>query len=694
MRRHRTDLALVTALAVTGTVTVLPAASAAVTAGPPAVLIEDNRTQPVFSFADAIYQVVNIETTVDSDGDGVLDTVQMRLKRPAETAAGLKVPVIIEPGPYHGTTSGAGTYHPAEVDEDGTPPAGGNGKGGSGKSTTTGVPEDARQMNEDRDADTAAGKQALMTGEVSTDPSAPASPEASTVGDFETWVDNYFVPRGYAVADVDSIGTNNSTGCPSVGGPDETAGIEAAVDWLNGRAKGWDIHGDPVTADWSTGDVALKGKSYDGTLPLAVATTGVEGLKTVVAVEANTDWYHYLRFNGGVIGAGWAPGYGMNNLGRYIYTRDDREICAERIEQLGVDEDRVTGDRNAFWDERDYIKDVDEIKASVFVVQGLRDVTVKPVQATELWEELQAQQVPSKLWLFPGVHLRPISLRADEWVRQMHAWYDHSLYGIDNGIMDEPKVDIQREEDQSWHTQDEWPAKDTDDVTLHLNAGESDDAPGVLSQSRGTPVVQSLTDIGRTTIAENLVTDPDTVTDNRLAYLSPVLTEDLRVSGQLGVELQAALDGSSPYFTAMLVDYFDGTGRYYSGNWAYDTTRTDCFGEATEEDPGCSYPYRVITRNIREHIVQRGWLDARNRNSEYRTDMIRDGNMYKFNWDIQPTDHVFKAGHRIGIVLISTDHRFNLRYQSGTDMSVKTALSSVDLPVVGGENAWQAATTS
>lgn len=158
----------------------------------------------------------------------MLDTVQMRLKRPAETAAGLKVPVIIEPGPYHGTTSGAGAYHPAEVDEDGTPPAAGNGKGGSGKSTTTGVPEDARQMNEDRDADTAAGKQALMTGEVSTDPSAPASPEASTVGDFETWVDNYFVPRGYAVADVDSIGTNNSTGCPSVGGPDETAGIRRA----------------------------------------------------------------------------------------------------------------------------------------------------------------------------------------------------------------------------------------------------------------------------------------------------------------------------------------------------------------------------------------------------------------------------------------------------------------------------------
>ena len=33
------------------------------------------------------------------------------------------------------------------------------------------------------------------------------------------FLDNYFVPRGYAIALVDMTGTNHSTGCPTVQGP-------------------------------------------------------------------------------------------------------------------------------------------------------------------------------------------------------------------------------------------------------------------------------------------------------------------------------------------------------------------------------------------------------------------------------------------------------------------------------------------
>jgi hypothetical protein len=39
-----------------------------------------------------------------------------------------------------------------------------------------------------------------------------------------------------------------------------------------------------------------------------------------------------------------------------VYTRQDetypRMICRPLIEQIGRDEDRITGNRNAFWDER------------------------------------------------------------------------------------------------------------------------------------------------------------------------------------------------------------------------------------------------------------------------------------------------------------------------------------------------------
>ena len=39
------------------------------------------------------------------------------------------------------------------------------------------------------------------------------------------------------------------------------------------------------------GNVAMTGRSYAGTMPFAVATTGVEGLKTIIPVAGISDWY-------------------------------------------------------------------------------------------------------------------------------------------------------------------------------------------------------------------------------------------------------------------------------------------------------------------------------------------------------------------------------------------------------------------
>src|SRR4029079_6746118 len=52
-------------------------------------------------------------------------------------------------------------------------------------------------------------------------------------------LDNYYVPRGYAVVLGESIGTYNSDGCPDVGADAETLGPQAVIDWLNGRAHGY-----------------------------------------------------------------------------------------------------------------------------------------------------------------------------------------------------------------------------------------------------------------------------------------------------------------------------------------------------------------------------------------------------------------------------------------------------------------------
>ena len=167
----------------------------------------------------------------------------------------------------------------------------------------------------------------------------------------------------------ESPGTGHSDGCPNSGAPIETEGAKAVIDWLNGRAKGYTTRaGDvEVTANWTTGKVGMIGTSYNGTLPIAAATTGVEGLEAIVPISAISDWYDYYRANGMVRAPGGFQGEDLDVLTEYIYSRADetgrdRTICWPTIEQMAANQDRVTGNRSAFWQERNYMKDVGNVR--------------------------------------------------------------------------------------------------------------------------------------------------------------------------------------------------------------------------------------------------------------------------------------------------------------------------------------------
>ena len=65
-----------------------------------------------------------------------------------------------------------------------------------------------------------------------------------------------------------------------------------------GRTPGFDKDGNPVAATWDNGKNAMIGKSYDGTFANGVASTGVDGLTTIVPISAISDWYDYSRMGG------------------------------------------------------------------------------------------------------------------------------------------------------------------------------------------------------------------------------------------------------------------------------------------------------------------------------------------------------------------------------------------------------------
>ena len=109
---------------------------------------------------------------------------------------------------------------------------------------------------------------------------------------------NTWVPRGFAVVHSEAPGTGLSTGCVTVGGTPEEFAPKAVIDWLNGRAKGYttiDGTTEVVATSWSTGKVGMTGMSYNGTIPVAAATTGVAGLEAIIPVAPNTSYYQIGR---------------------------------------------------------------------------------------------------------------------------------------------------------------------------------------------------------------------------------------------------------------------------------------------------------------------------------------------------------------------------------------------------------------
>jgi X-Pro dipeptidyl-peptidase len=597
---------------------------------PPWLKVADGVTQPQFVFENAIEQTVFVESEVDSNGDGRRDRVRIQISRPGETESqDIKVPVVFEHSPYRGNL---GTLPNHNMDLDELPQE----SLGKGKAARAG-----------RFARTARAR-------------ARGRARARLRADLPTQLDNYYVPRGYAVVLGESIGTFNSDGCPDVGGRVETLGAKAVIDWLNGRARGWDAMGNPVTADWTTGAVGMVGTSYNGTLPNQVATTGVEGLETIIPVSAISSWYDYYRANGLVR----APHSETQGVGDNEFLGEDTDVlgafiggprmeptgeCADVLGFLGRAQDRLTGDWSPFWQARDYLSRVRGVESSVFVVHGLNDWNVMTKAFAEWWYRLADRRVPRKIWLHNGGHggesqsADPTDFAA--YKRTENRWFDFWLFGIPNGITSEPRASIERE-DGTYVNEADWPAPGARRAKLYLSAGSST-APGELStrpQRRSRE--QSFVDRGRELDTDDvLIQNPDTANPNRLIYRSPALARDVRMSGTPWVKLQMSIDNrNAANLTAVLVDY------------------------------GPEAPL----------MVTRGWLDPQNRHSLTRSEPIKRGREYRLRWDLQPDDYVFQAGHRIGLVVVSTDHDYTIRPLPGTQLTLDPDGSEVTLPVVVG----------
>ena len=577
-------------------------------------VFEDGQAQIVPAFQDTtlwIREELWVETEFDTDGDGKPDRMHVAVVRPGQTETeGLKVPVVYESSPYFSGTSASGREYLWDVRQD----------VGAAPPPRTPPPS----------------MRARVSSEISS-------------SQVRTWV-----PRGFAVVHSEASGTGLSQGCPTVGGPPEALGPKAVIDWLNGRAKGFTSADGTmeVFAEWATGKVGMTGTSYNGTLPFAAATTGVEGLEAIIPIAPNTSYYRYYRSNGLVRHPGGWLGEDIDFLYDFVNSGDPegREYCNRTIRdgEMAAGQDRATGDYNEFWAARDFQNDMAGVKAATLMAHAFNDWNVVPEHSVVVYEALKAQGVPVQAYFHQGGHggAPPLEL--------MNRWFTRYLYGIENGVENDPRAWIVREgAEQSDPTPyADYPNPDASAVALHPRAGGTQTGGLQLGSSPGQ---------GTEKLVDNFsFSGADLAraewTDHRLLYSTPVLADSVHLSGTPKITIRLASSVPAANLSVWLVSLPWTEGRVPRGG-----------------------------------LITRGWADPQNHSSLTDGEPLVPGEFVQMTFDLQPDDQIIPAGQRIGLMIFSSDREFTLWPPPGTELTVDLDSTSIELPVVGGSSALRAA---
>lgn len=576
----------------------------------PVIVNGEAQKIPAFENADNwIHEDLWVETEFDTDGDGKKDRMYVDVTRPSQTESeGLKLPVIYESSPYfQGTASTDAKYNWSVKQElDALPPV------------RLKAPAIVRT-----------GKRPVIS-----------------MSQVRTWL-----PYGFIVIHSCAPGTGLSQGCPTVGTRIEALAPKAVIDWLNGRARGYTSPDgfEEVKAYWSTGKVAMIGTSYNGTIPFAAATTGVNGLEAVVPVSPNNSYYHYYRANGLVRSPGGYLGEDVDVLYDFIHSNPDNCAYCDSVYRnntMQANLHRETGDYNDFFAQRDLMNYMKDYKAATLMAHGFNDWNVMISHSIRFMKVLKDKGLPLEVYFHQGGHggEPPFSM--------LNRWFTRYLFGVQNGVEKDPRAWIVREGDdrQKPTPYSDYPDPAAKPVKLFLTKG----AP-----SAGTLSFTQLPKQGRETLTDNYSFSGSILAqaewcENRLLYLLPPFKEAVRISGVPTITIKAASSRPAVNLSVWLVAL----------PWTPDRTAKST-----------------------DNIIDRGWADLRNSKSLTDGKPLSPGKFYEMTFDLEPDDQVIPAGKQIALMIFSTDREFTLWPTPGTKLTVDLDGTSITLPVVGGKDA-------
>ena len=685
-------------------------------------VFENGLAQPVFKFTDGktgekydpatssiVRYCVYVESDYDMDGDGKRDLVKAFIQVPRSAVEGnYKAATLYEARPYCAGVQADGYDHMKEVE------------------SKEYRKIDFADLDKEVPARIPEGMISAMDLALKADPADWYYPDKGNNNSmvYENLDNfNYYLVRGFAVVVSAGFGALGSDGFNYVGSEYERDAFKSVVEWLHGdRVAYADREGKIETkADWANGNVAMTGRSYAGTMPFAVATTGVEGLETIVPIAGIADWYSQQNMQGA---QRYWPKEMLNSFLAYFcssryndetLTEKQREDMAAFHHEMSLQQIKGGFDYNPeFWGMGNYRLHADRIKCSALIVQGLNDENVSTKQYEMMYKSFQKAGKNVKAILHQGAHITPtmpkrygILVDGKFYDDIINEWISHYLYGVENGAENRPAILVQMNYDQrKWETADSWETAykmnltceeqgttviDTDWEAAGVSAENFDDVMGVRSSNMAQryvtdPFKEAVTLQGTTCVRlRAALKDGDAEAD-----FNPVNSNDAdTLTMKLGMhEMSGRMDDVK--LTLLLCDVCD---EEFDSIQSVDPQRNTIPVNVVKEGgiiSGGEVPAwneaEFATVHKKYRVITRAFADLCNPEAGYEPETaqnsieLKKGEYHDYHIYLNSTRYTVEPGHSLALV-ITTEDPINCLIHKTYSVEIENASVTAEVPM-------------
>lgn len=472
----------------------------------------------------------------------------------------------------------------------------------------------------------------------------------------ETGDIGWFVRNGYAYVRADVRGSGRSLeGIWRLHDVLEQHDMYDTIEWIAEQA-------------WCTGKVGMVGQSYFGATQWLAAVQNPPHLACIAPYDAYADYYRDMFFHGGIWAQEFAAWWSARTRARTLLDQPgDKPDGLMSFDIVGA---ALTHPLDGeFWRERSAYWRLQDCRVPTYSIGNWTH------NALHLRGNLLGYQLvsgPKKLMIYGGEGFRGSIdfFYGGELGEELLRWYDFWLRGLDNGVMDEPRVKVRTRPGGGWVSLADWPPPAAEARRMYLGG------------ARDGAVKRSLVD-GILAWEAPAVDAGASAARSSYAYPSEEWT------GWPGAGVGVAVRGGGYDFLAKIATFtseplvapLEVLGPIALHLWASsDQTDTDFYVRLADEDAEGNTVSPPVG-------ITRGWLKASHRrldaerstswqpfHAHSEAEELQPGLPYEFEIEVWSTSWRFEAGHRIRVELAPGDSpvldgSFNHEYgvKKGTD---------------------------